>query len=203
MKPGEVAREAGLRSVVLAGHRGDTATARAGIEHDHPTIRAAALGALERLRDLRPTDLQSASRDRSPLVRRRAAEAAIGLREQQTLEALLDDVDSTVVETAAWALGELDPGDRPAVGALRAVAATHEDALCREAAVAALGAIGDPEGLSTILTALDDKATVRRRAVIALAAFEGPGVDAALSRSLDDRDAQVRQVAEDLLDPNR
>jgi hypothetical protein len=34
---------------------------------------------------------------------------------------------------------------------------------------------------------------------VALAAFEGPGVEAALRRCLDDRDWQVRQVAEDLL----
>ena len=39
----------------------------------------------------------------------------------------------------------------------------------------------------------------RRRAVLALAAFEGDGVEAALTRALDDRDWQVRQAAEDLL----
>jgi HEAT repeat protein len=71
--------------------------------------------------------------------------------------------------------------------------------LCREAAVAALGSIGDDRVLPTILAALSDKATVRRRAVIALAPFDGPEVDTALRRSLDDRDRQVRQAAEDLL----
>jgi HEAT repeat protein len=40
---------------------------------------------------------------------------------------------------------------------------------------------------------------VRRRAAVALAAFAGPSVEAALRRCLDDRDWQVRQVAEDLL----
>jgi hypothetical protein len=34
--------------------------------------------------------------------------------------------------------------------------------------------------------------------VVALAAFEGPEVDAALERALEDRDRQVRQIAEDL-----
>jgi HEAT repeat protein len=71
--------------------------------------------------------------------------------------------------------------------------------LCRESAVAALGAIGDPTGLPAILAALDDKPAVRRRAAVALAAFTGPSVEAALRRCLDDRDWQVRQVAEDLL----
>ena len=72
------------------------------------------------------------------------------------------------------------------------------DALVREAAVAALGAIGDEAGRAAILAALDDKATVRRRAVLALAPFEGPDVDAALAAAREDRDWQVRQAAEDL-----
>ena len=45
----------------------------------------------------------------------------------------------------------------------------------------------------------DDKPAIRRRAAVALAAFEGPEVEAALRRCLEDRDWQVRQVAEDLL----
>jgi HEAT repeat protein len=79
------------------------------------------------------------------------------------------------------------------------MAAEHEDALCREAAVAALGAIGDEAGLPALLAATTDKPAVRRRAVLALAPFEGPDVDAALQRALTDRDWQVRQAAEDLL----
>ena len=91
---------------------------------------------------------------------------------------------------------------RPASCARLAELATgHEDALCREAAVAALGALGDPAGLPAILAATTDKATVRRRAVIALAPFDGPEVDAALERARTDRDWQVRQAAEDLLTP--
>jgi HEAT repeat protein len=100
---------------------------------------------------------------------------------------------------AAWALGE--QGRREAVPALCAVAGDHDDALCREAAVAALGAIGDEAGLAVILAATSDKPAVRRRAVLALAPFDGPEVDAALRRALTDRDWQVRQAAEDLL-PN-
>ncbi len=115
--------------------------------------------------------------------------------------ALLDDPEPTVVETAAWACGERPPA-APGVGARLAELATgHEDALCREAAVAALGALGDPAGLPAILAATTDKATVRRRAVIALAPFDGPEVDAALERARTDRDWQVRQAAEDLLTP--
>ena len=41
------------------------------------------------------------------------------------------------------------------------------DPLAREAAVAALGAIGHPDGLPAILAATSDKPAIRRRAVLA------------------------------------
>ena len=78
------------------------------------------------------------------------------------------------------------------------LATTHDDALVREASVAALGAIGDPRGLPAILAGCADKPAVRRRAVLALAPFDGEAVDAALAAALGDRDWQVRQAAEDL-----
>jgi HEAT repeat protein len=88
------------------------------------------------------------------------------------------------------------------VGRLVALARDHRDALVREAAVAALGAIGAADGLPAILhAAAHDKPAVRRRAVIALAPFDGPEVDAAIANALTDRDWQVRQVAEDLEAP--
>ena len=65
--------------------------------------------------------------------------------------------------------------------------------------MAALGAIGDRPVWPPCSAALEDKPAVRRRAAVALAAFDGPVVEAALQRCLDDRDWQVRQVAEDLL----
>ena len=85
-----------------------------------------------------------------------------------------------------------------AVHALAGVARDHPDALAREAAVAAIGAVGDPAGLDAILAACTDKPAVRRRAVLALAPFAGPAVDAAIDTALADRDWQVRQAAEDL-----
>lgn len=105
-----------------------------------------------------------------------------------------------LAELAAFTLGEIDPHGSArirAVDALRRQATDHEDALCRESAVAALGALG--AGLDAILAACNDIATVRRRAVLALAPFDGADVDAALARAVDDRDWQVRQAAEDLL----
>lgn len=110
--------------------------------------------------------------------------------------------DPAVTELAAFVLGELSldgPTRDRAVAALSDQTGHHDDPLCRESAVAALGALG--QGLPAVLAATNDVATVRRRAVLALAAFEGPDVDAALERALDDRDWQVRQAAEDLLTP--
>jgi len=184
--------------VALAGHQGDATTARAGLAGDRPATRVAALGALARLGDLTDADLVTALADPDPAVRRRAVEIA-GEDPTHAVDvvSLLADPDPTVVEAAAWALGER-PGD-PAVAALVTVAEDHDDPLCREAAVAALGARGDPAGLPAVLAATTDKPAVRRRAVIALAAFEDPNVDTVLQRALEDRDRQVRQAAEDLL----
>jgi HEAT repeat protein len=165
-------------------------------------VRATALGALQRLGALSADELAAALADGATAVRSRAAEVAAAWPADETpgLAALLSDADDTVVEIAAWACGEQTPPAPGAVARLREVATAHDDALCREAAVAALGAIGDPDGLPAILAATRDKATVRRRAVIALAPFDGPEVDAALRTALTDRDWQVRQAAEDLLD---
>ena len=99
---------------------------------------------------------------------------------------------------AAWFLAERH--SQSAVPALAATATGHEDARCREAAVAALGAIGDPAGLPAVLAALHDSPTVRRRATVALAGFDDPRVTPALRGALADRDWQVRQAAGELLD---
>lgn len=189
----------GRRRAAIAGHDDDAPTARALLGDPDASVRATALAALARLEALTTDELAAGLADDDPAVRRRAAACAIG-RTEVSLLALLDDADATVVEQAAWACGERVPAEEGAVDVLARVATTHDDALCREAAVAALGAVGDPAGLPAILAATRDKATVRRRAVIALAPFDGPEVDEALHRASSDRDWQVRQAAEDQLD---
>ncbi len=187
------------RAVAIAGHTGDVATARSGLDDRDPTVRATALGALERLGALDGATLTAAFDDDDVGVRRRVAELAAAHPEVGAgLLGLLDDDDPTVVEIAAWACGEHERDDDPIVHRLIALATDAEDPLVRESAVAALGAIGDERAIATIVAATDDKPAVRRRAVLALAPFDGDAVDAALARALDDRDWQVRQAAEDL-----
>jgi HEAT repeat protein len=205
---GPVARAAELAT--LGHHAPLTPAARdqlvtALVDDSDPRVRAAALGALVRADadDALPLLLRALG-DPAPAVRRRAAELAPTMphdaRLAPALVTALADPDVTVVEAVAWSLGELGDDARVAgaVPALADVTRTHRDALAREAAVAALGALGDPDALATILDACRDKPAVRRRAVLALAPFEGPEVDAAIEAALQDRDWQVRQAAEDL-----
>ncbi len=168
-------------------------------------MQAAALGALARLGRLTAADVASALGEGPPAVRRRAVETALAVRgpgSRSTLLAAvtsaLDDPDPLVVVGAAWFLAERR--HRPAVPLLTVTATGHADARCREAAVAALGAIGDPAGLPAVLDALGDKPTVRRRATVALAGFDDPRVEPALQAAATDRDWQVRQAAAELLD---
>lgn len=112
------------------------------------------------------------------------------------LEDLLRDTDASVVEAASFAAGELV--STRVTTLLIEIASNHQEPLCREAAVAALGVIGDPDTLDVVIEALSDKTYIRRRAVVALSAFEGPKVESALKRAMLDRDPQVRQLAEDL-----
>lgn len=103
---------------------------------------------------------------------------------------LLSDPHPLVVEACVFVCGEHEI--LKTVEELCRIASDHDDARCRESAIAALGSLGDERGLATILSSLEDKPPVRRRAIVALSNFEGPEVDAALERAADDRDWQVR-----------
>lgn len=191
------------RQVVVAGHRGDLPLVTEHLDADDALVREAALSAMFRLQRLTQDLLNTAFRDPAPRVRARAAELSAHL-DGASPAALLADDDASVIEIACFACGEMawDHGAAP-VEALSSIATTHEDALCRESAAAALGAIGDPAGLEALLVACSDRVTVRRRATLALAAFDDPRAEAALETALNDKDWQVRQAAEDLLGVNR
>jgi HEAT repeat protein len=194
------------RAVALAGHTGDLPTAEAGLVDDDPGVRATALGALTRLGALDVDRLRAAFADPDPSVRRRAVELA-ARRPGLDLLGPLHDPDPAVVEAAAWACGEHEHVSDEVLATLLELAGgvgAGAEPLVREAAVAALGAIGDDRGLDAILAATHDRPAIRRRAVLALAPFVAPDhlrareVAAALARAAADHDWQVRQGAEDL-----
>ena len=194
-------RTARRREAALAGHRGDAEHARTFLEDEDPVVRATALRALARANAADVALLARCSRDPEVVVRQATAELAArhpNSDVEEWLLVLLADTDATVAETAAWAAGERSGAGTRVIERLIELTTGHADALVREAAVAALGAVGSADGLPAILAATTDRATVRRRAVLALAPFDGPEVDAALRRALRDRDWQVRQAAEDL-----
>jgi HEAT repeat protein len=193
------------RTVAIAGHLGDPDLARAGLRSADPAVRAAALGAIERLGVASDGDVAESLADPDPLVRRRAATVA-ARHPAVDLRPVLEDRDPSVVEVAAWACGERNGVDDGVLDRLIELATTASvDPLVRESSVAALGALGDERGLDAILAATGDKPAIRRRAVLALAPFldddhpRADEIDATLRRALTDRDWQVRQAAEDLL----
>ena len=163
-------------------------------------VRESALRALDRASDLTTHELARSLADPAPEVRAVAAELCAARNAPSLLAALADD-DGRVVEVASWASGERNPPEPGALSRLVEIAGEHPDPLCRESAIAALGAMGDEDGRAAVLAGLADRPAVRRRAVIALAAFEGPDVDAALERARNDPDRQVRDAVEDLLGP--
>jgi HEAT repeat protein len=190
------------RQAALAGHLGDVRAATALLTDPDAVVRATALRALARAEALSIEMLITGAEDHDASVRGATLEL-VAHRAEPELDAVvvagLEDARPHVVETAAWTAGERERATDAVIARLVELTTGHDDALVREASVAALGAIGDPRGLAAILEATGDKATVRRRAVLALAPFDGAEVDTALETARTDRDWQVRQAAEDLL----
>jgi HEAT repeat protein len=203
--PSSVAGSIERASTIAAGTQSD-APALAALARDDPDARVRTVALTRLVRDS-PRRLSApvwrvAVSDPDAAVRRRAAELAPRLGRAASSAALLQllrDANAWVAEAAAYALGEHPAPSRAARAALVRTAREHSDPLVREAAVAALGAQGDPASLPAVLAACDDKPAIRRRAVLALAAFDGPEVEARLQRALGDSDWQVREAAEDLL----
>ena len=185
------------QQLVQLAREGDLSLARELCGDGDPRVRASSIAVLSENDALDESLIALGLSDPNPLVRMSVARAAAQNSSISVLE-LLNDEDSSVVEIACWAAGEQTEHNDSLIEALSGIALEHEDALCRESAVAALGALGDVRGLESILKATKDIATVRRRAVIALAPFEGQAVTDALQLALSDRDWQVRQAAEDL-----
>ena len=186
-------------AVIAAGFQGDVPTALAAVDHPDSSLRSSALRALHRLGELKPEHITRSFTDQSAEVRRTAVELSVHV--DVSIYHLLNDDDVFVAEMTAWSLGERQKPTDEEIAALIHATTQHAESVVREACAAALGSLGDIRGLPAILSACTDKPAVRRRAVLALAPFEGEEVDAALQRALEDRDWQVRQNAEILVNP--
>jgi len=184
-------------AIAISGHTGDVAFALSHLSSSVARHRRLAMSALARCDSLSNAQLLAALTDPDSAVRHRACQLAAST--DIDLTPALNDPEPSVVEVAAWAVGEHATVDNTTRRRLEQLAQSHTDTLVREAAVAALGAIGHPESIEAILAGAIDKPAIRRRAVLALVSYEGREVDSALKRALDDRDWQVRQAAEDVL----
>ena len=192
------------RSVVIAGWSSDESGARQQLGSDDGAVRASAVSALARMGALSIPDLLAALADGAPEVRCRALSALPArwsgrVADDVHLLGMLHDDDAVVLEVACFVAGECEPSPPGVVDRLIEICTGHDDPLCRESAVAALGSLGDPSAVGAVLSACRDKVTIRRRAVLVLAAFEGDEVDSMLRSMADDVDWQVRQAAEELL----
>ncbi len=186
------------KEIIESSLAGDHSQALKGLDNQDPRVRATSIEVLADNGLIDDTIGARIVEDPHPFVRMSAARSA-GRVLNIPIDVLFEDVDFSVVEMSCWAAGERGDLDDGVVSILCNIVENHEDPLCREAAVAALGAIGSSEGLESILTATADIATVRRRAILALAPFDGLKTKEALEKALEDRDWQVRQAAEDLL----
>jgi HEAT repeat protein len=174
---------------------------RSNLESSVARHRILALRGIVRQHLAHADDWRRALSDSDVDVRREALNqiAHVDIDDTEVFDAVvrsLEDDDALVVDGAVFALGE--HLYVPAVERLCEIAANHDDARCRESAVAALGAIGDDRARPVILAALTDKPPVRRRAIVALSNFEGPDIEEALERASQDRDWQVRAAVNQL-----
>ncbi len=149
------------RAAAIAGHTGDADVARTLLTDSDPSVRATAFAALDRCGALGGAALRAGLDDADGGVRRRCATIAAHAHERAVvapaLLGRLSDDDHLVAEAAAWAFGEWgadNPSADLVLPALVAMATDHGEPLCREAAVAALGAIGDERGRGAILARL-------------------------------------------------
>jgi HEAT repeat protein len=111
---GFASTQARRTQVTIAGYAGHEAPVRAGFADHDPTVRAAALSALERLGTLTSVDVASALEDTDLRVRRRACELATIIPVTSEASPRIDAIllrylqtgDETMAELSAWSLGE-------------------------------------------------------------------------------------------------
>jgi len=168
------------------------------MQDDDATLRRMAITALTP--DQADADFDSLKlhvTDSSAAVRAATAEKMgyCNERSMDPLETLGHDVDPTVREAVATAYGEL--AIPQAVPWLIDASLDDEDRHVKEAAVAALGAIGDPGAIDALLEIMrGGPPQVRRRAIAAITVFDDDRIKPAIQRAALDRNPGVREAAE-------
>jgi HEAT repeat protein/cyclophilin family peptidyl-prolyl cis-trans isomerase len=135
--------------------------------------------------------------NRSPMVRQYAARTLGKQKYDKAVEPLmaaLHDDDVGVVVNASRALGEI--GEDDAVQSLGELAGKHPSHHARQAAMEAMGEIGDKKGHDYMIRALLDPSTgVRVAAVRALAKTLGEGAEPFIREAAEDGSRLVRAAA--------
>ena len=186
-----------MTEVVKAGFSGDFEHAAQGLSDSCGRVRAAAVAACQRLGGLDAPMLEAALGDHEPEVRMAAAKAAAKLGGGSLVARLAQEKDPLVAEAIIFALGE--QRNEVAYPILCEAATSHPDALCREAAVAAIANFERDDSIVVLEKAVKDKPAVRRRVAVALAAVDDPRATELLHKLTEDRDWQTRQIAKEIL----
>ena len=135
--------------------------------------------------------------DESGSVRAAAAEklGSCGDRALDHLAKAALDTEPKVREAVATAYGEV--ADPSAITWLVEVGHDDSDRTVKEAAVAALGAIGNASAIDPLLAFVaKGPPQVRRRAIAAITVFDDPRIEPAIQRAAFDRNPSVREAAE-------
>ncbi len=184
---------------VEAFHTGDCTKARNYVNHKNPRVRAFAIDALAQCGEITAEDIKreiDSGELESSLASIRAGKT-VGYTFDEYVSR--GDLHPLIREAIIFEIGEAKQ-DRH-IETLHLLATADDDPLIREAAVVAIGNIGDPSSLPVILAATKDKTNIRRRAAVALSQYEE---DEALDRlrklAVDDRDWQTRQIAQTIIE---
>ncbi|GMQ92530.1 MAG: hypothetical protein BMS9Abin12_0006 [Acidimicrobiia bacterium] len=168
------------------------------LDHEDPVLRRMATTALSRESSNAMFDsIVALLEDTDGSVRAAAAEK-LGVCGRRALEHLAEaagDPEPKVREAVATAYGEL--ADPSAIGWLVEVGNNDTDRTVKEAAVAALGAVGDDAAIDPLLGFIaSGPPQVRRRAIAAITVFDDPRIEPAIQRATFDRNPGVRETAE-------
>ena len=168
------------------------------LDNDDPVLRRMSTTALDTQSANSLFDVLVALLNDDEASVRAAAAEKLGVCGERSLEYLAraqaDDAPE-VREAVATAYGDLS--NASVIPWLVEVGNDDQDRTVKEAAVAALGAIGSDEAIDPLLEFIaKGPPQVRRRAIAAITVFDDPRIEPAIERAAFDRNPGVREAAE-------